>query len=763
MQINIKHSPLILLSGVLLMLLCLCIANPALAASTYTTGACQTVSPAQLYPTDNPDKVFNQIMVEIPGKVIPGTYYLNMTLPSDFYTVAEAVYAEVPSGDVNQLEGVPEATGVGSPKSGTDAYNEWNFIVTFGDSGTRSRFYVELSNFYVASGATGDVNAAFKASPGSPFSSDDSVKIATADSGGVTVSIDQVNSINMSSGKIGTLRIMESNAGALESGSNSVNLKLPNGFTWSKPASGGVLVWGDAEVVPAAADFAVDQNGSRLKIARPKSSGSSSATYYSISGLEVNIDDDNYAAKGEVNVSVGGDSTVTPNKLLIGKYGDYSGQIAVPEASSVKAGRLGEEIGNFVIEETAPGVLSEGRTITLKTGSGVKWSRSGSGTGDDPYVPSDPPVIDTDSSDLQGIEFSDWVFNGSDFDTIKTSVTRASSGANKGATIVFKEACIDLKADMEGDIDVTLGGSAELSGKLTVAKAIIPVTAAIEGNPPSIIIGKKDQPIADIIIAEAKANCIPDTGSITIDGTTYAKREIWLEFPKGVIPAQPEKVEVIEGDMVIDKYYLQDDVGQAGLWYMVVETLYRSYNPSKIKISGMKISVDRSIPEGPVELELKGPGLLQSVNIFTEDRYMCKVAVANNVSAAPDSGNVSEFRIGDTKYTVNGDEQTLDVVPFIENGRTYLPLRYAAYGLGITDADIYWDPATSAATFIKGGKAVQVSNGSDKLIINGSPVTMDVPAQIKDGHFVVPIRFIGQAFGAAVEWDGESQTVTMSL
>lgn len=754
MQINIKHLPLTSLSGVLLMLLCLFMTSPVFASSTYSTSACQTVSPDTVNPTDNPDKVFNQIMVEIPGKVIPGTYNLNMTLPSGFYTVAEAVYAEVPSGDSNQLAGDPVAKGVGLPKAGTGAYNEWNFIVTFGDTGTRSRFYVELSNFYVAGGASGDINAAFKGSPGSPFSSDDSVKIAAVDSGGVTVSIDQVNNITSSSGNIGTLRIMESNAGALHSGSNSVNLKLPNGFTWSTPSSGGVLVWGDSEVVPTADNFVIDQNGSRLKIARPKSSGSSSATYYSISGLEVNVENETYAAKGEVNASVGGDSTVTPNKLLIGKYGDYKSQITVPEASSVKAGRLGEEIGSFIIEETSPGVLSEGRTITLKTGSGVKWSRSGSGTGSDPYVLSDPPVIDSDSSDLQGIEFSDWVFTGSNFDTIKTSITKSSSGANKGATIAFKEACIDLKANIEGDINVTVGGSAGLSGELTVAKAIIPVTAAIEGNCPSISIGKQDQPIADIIIAEKKANCIPDTGT---------KREIWLEFPEGVTPTQPEKVEIIEGDIVIDKYSLQDDVGQPGRWYMVIETLYRSYNPSKIKISGIKISVDRSIPEGPVVVDLKGPGLLQSTNIFTEDEYMFKVAVANIVSSVTDSKYSSVFKIGDTKYTVNGVEQTLDVVPFVENSRTYLPVRYAAYGLGLTDADIFWDPATSTATFLKGSKAVQVRNGSDQLLINGVSMSMDVPAQIKDGHFVVPIRFIGQAFGAGVEWDDASQTVTMSL
>ncbi|SFG07695.1 Copper amine oxidase N-terminal domain-containing protein [Desulfotomaculum arcticum] len=751
--------------GTLLLIISFLAASPVFASSTFTTSTNQSVNAGLVYPQDDPDQVFNQIMVEIPGKVIPGTYLLNMALPADCYSVARAVYAKVPSGETSQLEGNISAMGIGTPKSGTNAYNEWNFRATFGNEGTMSRFYIELSNFHVPSGVTGDINVSFTASPGSPFSGNEAVKIATVESGTVKISINEENSITSSSGKIGTIRITEDRAKALRSGANSINMKLPNGFTWAKPTSGGVYVWGDAEVVPADADtdFAIDQNGSRLKISCPKAAGSSSPTYYSISGLEVLVENELYAAKGDIYVTVGGDSAVDPKKLLIGKYGGYNSQLTAAELPEIKAGRAGEEIAEFTLEETDPGALTEGRTITLKVGDGVKWSRLGSGTSSDPYLPSDPPIIDMDKSDLQGIELNEWVFAGNDCTTLKTSVKKSTSGANKGATIVFKEACVDVKGNFEGDVNVTVGGSCGLSGVLTVAKSIIPVTISIEGDCPNLVTGKQEQAVADIIIAEKKPNCIMDTGFVTIDGKEYPKREIWLEFPQGVTPTRPEKMEVLEGDIILDKYTLRDNV-VPGRWYMVIETKYRSFNPSKIKFSGIKFTLDRSVPDGPLEVKLKGPGLLQSADVFSGPDYMSKVAVASNGTAAPvDLESSSVFKIGDKKYTVGGVEKAMDIAPFVENGRTYLPMRFAAYALGLSETDILWEPSTSTATFIKGNKTVQVKDGSDKLYINGVSITMDVPAQVKEGYFVVPIRFIGQAFSVEAKWDNVSQTVTLSI
>ena len=58
---------------------------------------------------------------------------------------------------------------------------------------------------------------------------------------------------------------------------------------------------------------------------------------------------------------------------------------------------------------------------------------------------------------------------------------------------------------------------------------------------------------------------------------------------------------------------------------------------------------------------------------------------------------------------------------------------------------------------------VKVVIGQKAASIDGAPVTMDVAPVIKDGRTMVPVRFIGEAFGAAVSWDGAVRMVTYVL
>lgn len=45
--------------------------------------------------------------------------------------------------------------------------------------------------------------------------------------------------------------------------------------------------------------------------------------------------------------------------------------------------------------------------------------------------------------------------------------------------------------------------------------------------------------------------------------------------------------------------------------------------------------------------------------------------------------------IGDDTYTVNGAEQTMDTEPVIQGDRTYVPIRFAAEGMGFSVTPLY--------------------------------------------------------------------------
>ena len=72
------------------------------------------------------------------------------------------------------------------------------------------------------------------------------------------------------------------------------------------------------------------------------------------------------------------------------------------------------------------------------------------------------------------------------------------------------------------------------------------------------------------------------------------------------------------------------------------------------------------------------------------------------------------------------------------------------------------DELTNSVTDLK--EAIKKLERVKELIsgtcIDCKEITLDVPARIKDGRTLVPVRGIFEALGATVEWDGATKTVT---
>ncbi len=93
------------------------------------------------------------------------------------------------------------------------------------------------------------------------------------------------------------------------------------------------------------------------------------------------------------------------------------------------------------------------------------------------------------------------------------------------------------------------------------------------------------------------------------------------------------------------------------------------------------------------------------------------------------------------------------------HGRVMVPLRGVLEKLG---AFVDWDPATQMVTASRGNLDLQMTLGSRDARVNGHDVTLDVPAMTMGGRTMVPLRFVGEALGAEVRWDGVSRTVLIS-
>jgi putative sterol carrier protein len=109
-----------------------------------------------------------------------------------------------------------------------------------------------------------------------------------------------------------------------------------------------------------------------------------------------------------------------------------------------------------------------------------------------------------------------------------------------------------------------------------------------------------------------------------------------------------------------------------------------------------------------------------------------------------------------TSVKINGNP--LNVQPVLENGRTLVPMRAIFEALG---ASVEWDEQTKTVTAKKFTTEIKISIGG-KALKNSEEVTLDVPAKIVDGKTLVPLRFVGEALGAQVEWDSNTKTISIT-
>lgn len=73
-------------------------------------------------------------------------------------------------------------------------------------------------------------------------------------------------------------------------------------------------------------------------------------------------------------------------------------------------------------------------------------------------------------------------------------------------------------------------------------------------------------------------------------------------------------------------------------------------------------------------------------------------------------------------------------------------------------ADVAWDGATKTATITKGELQLKLKVGG-KAMKKNLPVALDVPPQIVGGRLMVPLRFVAETLNCRVKWDEASRTV----
>ncbi len=149
-----------------------------------------------------------------------------------------------------------------------------------------------------------------------------------------------------------------------------------------------------------------------------------------------------------------------------------------------------------------------------------------------------------------------------------------------------------------------------------------------------------------------------------------------------------------------------------------------------------------------------------SINILERRNGWVKMSLGNV------SGWVAEYLTSLSTSTVqlppqiyiNGNLTTFYVNPISVNGYTLVPLREILDNLGAT---VTWDNSSHTVTASKSATTIALTIGSPTATINGKVQSLDVPAQIVNGQTLAPLRFVGEALGGKMVWDGENRVINV--
>jgi hypothetical protein len=108
---------------------------------------------------------------------------------------------------------------------------------------------------------------------------------------------------------------------------------------------------------------------------------------------------------------------------------------------------------------------------------------------------------------------------------------------------------------------------------------------------------------------------------------------------------------------------------------------------------------------------------------------------------------------------LDGRNLYFDQPPAMIGGRLLVPLRGIFEALS---ADVLYDAGTRSIKATKGSTVVQLQLGSRTALIDGRTVYLDVPADTVGGRTMVPLRFVSEALGADVKWEGATKTVVIN-
>ncbi|MEW6171516.1 MAG: copper amine oxidase N-terminal domain-containing protein [Bacillota bacterium] len=593
-------------------------------------------------------------------------------------------------------------------------------------------------------------------------------KLLTA--GGSNITAAAPTEITDVGGQTADITLKEDFAGALKvnaadfPGDNTVKLVLSPGFTWDT-----VTLIPQGGFGAGSVDYAVypERNGCNALYLKINTASSGSPGQLLIRAL-VKANEPFATARdvkvtyGGTNPGVGGEKVA---EVTVAKYWVPGLALAAKSTLDVAAGRLNQQIGNFTVAEGMTGDLAAGRLLSLTLPEGAKWNRR--------------PDVTREAGNGQ-LQYEGTRDEGR---TVVYSVYQAGTSRT---VFCFKNATVDLAVYVPEELAVTVKGPG-LNQSVTAANVQAPVKLAPTGG--TVRIGLAAQPVGALTIQENMVGALRARDAAPHSTRLSAGAVLQLTLPSGVRFGQKPTVTVTAGDLELDAAGIKledndrtlvipvklssatpvekpveettattgDAAGTETTEETTAEAAYEQTG-STVVVDNILLTSDRTVPVGPVTLEVSGSALSETEALFSSSLNKLACVLAECLTPAPVAIRTEAvFTIGSTKYRIGSEEKEMEVAPYIKNGRTYAPVRYLAYAAGIGDDQMLWDGVNKTVTIFAGNRVIQFRIGEKGYLLNGVFLSADAAPEIVSGRTMLPYRFVAQALGLSVTWDGEKK------
>lgn len=211
--------------------------------------------------------------------------------------------------------------------------------------------------------------------------------------------------------------------------------------------------------------------------------------------------------------------------------------------------------------------------------------------------------------------------------------------------------------------------------------------------------------------------------------------------------------------MFVDHRFVETDNGRELILYL--DPMLTEFSEELGRLGRRKR--EKALSENAAEyIQEKFPGAnFKRVKIMLGALLIATLALSGPVSKRAEAYNrpaVQKASQQGVSITINGNYLHLSTPAVNRNGTVYVPAREIANALG---GSVWWNGSSKTVGINKGSTKIAFAIGANNARVNVRNVSMPA-SYLANGVTMVPIRFISEALGLNVSWNGATKTANIT-